>query len=94
MPYGVYDNGGVLQRGHSLVRNATGDVEPVLTSAQWSHIGAMVGALESLLSSNRVEQRSETRIYNFYGDLSFPNITNGDDAEDFIRNLTDLAGVQ
>jgi TP901 family phage tail tape measure protein len=94
MPYGVYDNGGVLQRGHSLVRNATGDVEPVLTSAQWSHIGAMVGALESLLSSNRVEQRSETRVYNFYGDLSFPNITNGDDAEDFIRNLTDLAGVQ
>lgn len=94
MPYGVYDNGGVLQRGHSLVRNATGDVEQVLTSAQWSHIGAMVGALESLLSSNRIEQRSETRVYNFYGDLSFPNITNGDDAEDFIRNLTDLAGVQ
>lgn len=94
MPYGVYDNGGVLQRGHSLVRNSTGDVEQVLTSAQWSHIGAMVGALESLLSSNRIEQRSETRVYNFYGDLSFPNITNGDDAEDFIRNLTDLAGVQ
>ena len=94
MPYGVYDNGGVLQRGHSLVRNGTGDVERVLTSAQWGHIGSMVGALESLLSSNRIEPRSETRVFNFYGDLSFPNITNGNDAEDFIKNLTDLAGVQ
>jgi TP901 family phage tail tape measure protein len=29
---------------------------------------------------------------NFYGDLSFPNITDGDDADEFLRNLTDLAG--
>lgn len=31
------------------------------------------------------------RELNFYGDLSFPNITNGDDAEEFLRNLEALA---
>ena len=30
--------------------------------------------------------------YNFYGDLSFPNITSPDDADDFISNLEALAG--
>jgi len=30
--------------------------------------------------------------FNFYGDLSFPNITNPDDAERFISNLEALAG--
>jgi hypothetical protein len=28
--------------------------------------------------------------YNFYGDLEFPNVKDGDDAEDFIRNLETL----
>lgn len=28
---------------------------------------------------------------NFYGDLVFPNVTNGDDAEDFINNLESMA---
>ena len=31
------------------------------------------------------------RTLNFYGDLSFPSITSGDDAEDLIRNLEALA---
>lgn len=31
------------------------------------------------------------RTINFYGDLSFPNVTNGDDAEEFLRNLESLA---
>lgn len=30
--------------------------------------------------------------YNFYGDLEFPNITDGSDAETFIKNLEILAG--
>ena len=30
--------------------------------------------------------------YNFYGDLEFPNITNPDDASEFINNLKKLAG--
>lgn len=32
----------------------------------------------------------EGRTLNFYGDLSFPNITDADDAEEFIRNLEAL----
>lgn len=31
------------------------------------------------------------RTYNFYGDLSFPNVENGDDAEAFVKNLESLA---
>lgn len=30
--------------------------------------------------------------FHFHGDLSFPNISNGDDAEDFVDNLKNLAG--
>lgn len=30
--------------------------------------------------------------YHFYGDLSFPNIKSGDDAEEFLRNLENLVG--
>lgn len=30
------------------------------------------------------------KTLNFYGDLSFPNITNGDDANDFVENLKSL----
>jgi hypothetical protein len=30
--------------------------------------------------------------YNFYGDLEFPNITNGGDAEEFTKNLRNLKG--
>lgn len=30
--------------------------------------------------------------YNFYGDLEFPNITDGSDAQDFLDNLESLAG--
>jgi TP901 family phage tail tape measure protein len=29
-------------------------------------------------------------VYNFYGDLEFPNITSGDDAETFVTNLANL----
>lgn len=36
--------------------------------------------------------QSSTKIYHFHGDLSFPNITGGGDAEDFLRNLEALAG--
>lgn len=35
---------------------------------------------------------NDNRTYNFNGDLSFPNIKSGNDAEDFLRNLETLAG--
>ncbi len=34
----------------------------------------------------------ENNYYTFTGDLSFPNIRSGDDAEEFMQNLDDLAG--
>lgn len=44
----------------------------------------------------RLEDRLETGsnsggTYNFYGDLSFPNIKSGEDADEFIKNLEALA---
>jgi hypothetical protein len=30
--------------------------------------------------------------YNFYGELSFPNVRNGNDADAFLRNLETLVG--
>lgn len=35
-------------------------------------------------------QHVENNTYNFYGDLSFPNVRDGGDAETFLRNLGDL----
>lgn len=35
---------------------------------------------------------NNTTEYHFHGDLSFPNITSGEDAEQFLTNLSDLAG--
>ena len=33
-----------------------------------------------------------TTVYNFYGDLEFPNVKDGSDAEDFLQNLKGLGG--
>ena len=33
-----------------------------------------------------------TTVYNFYGDLEFPNVKDGSDAEDFLKNLKGLGG--
>ena len=33
---------------------------------------------------------SSTKTMNFYGDLSFPNITDPDDADRFLKNLQDV----
>ncbi|MGE0342553.1 MAG: phage tail tape measure protein [Porticoccaceae bacterium] len=33
------------------------------------------------------------RTFNFYGDLEFPNVENGSDAEDFMKNLESLVGA-
>ena len=34
--------------------------------------------------------KTVTKVYNFYGDLSFPNIRDGNDVEEFIKNLEAL----
>lgn len=38
-------------------------------------------------SETRAYEGGGSRTFNFYGDLSFPNITDADDAEEFISNL-------
>lgn len=64
----------------------------------FSSTGSM--RIQNMIVQGNVEGRTvvmpvsstENKTYNFYGDLSFPNIKDGDSAEDFIRNLEDLAG--
>ncbi len=48
-------------------------------------------AIVPLPNSLRIGEDGMGKTFNFYGDLSFPNITSGDDAEEFIRNLETLA---
>lgn len=48
------------------------------------------GRPERVLTARQAE-KSGGNTYNF-GDLSFPNVKNGDDAKDFIRNLEILTG--
>jgi len=33
---------------------------------------------------------SATKVYNFYGDLEFPNVKDGSDVEEFLKNLEAL----
>lgn len=89
-PYGIYDNGGYLPRGLSIVANNTGSPEPVLSPSQWASLDAMVGAINKNFSAGESMVVNDNRSFNFYGDLSFPNVEDASDAEDFIRNLTDL----
>jgi len=58
------------------------------------------GVLNANATAMRAQRRGESvaygngdrREFHFYGDLSFPNITSGEDAEEFIKNLESLAG--
>jgi hypothetical protein len=52
-----------------------------------------VYAAEGLTGGVTVVNNGDTNVtYNFYGDLSFPNITDPNDADTFLTNLGDLAG--
>lgn len=63
------------------------------------YVGGMAGAIANKLAvagafgSSQVSSSGggSTELH-FHGDLSFPNITSGTDAEEFIRNLQNLAG--
>lgn len=45
---GLYDQGGWLLKGLSLVRNETGKPEPVLTHSQWGDVGTMIREMPML----------------------------------------------
>lgn len=63
-------------------------------------VARMTGAVSSLQAKLNAQARSQSDVVrggdtigtqlNFYGDLSFPNVTNGDDAEDFLKHLKGL----
>lgn len=64
-------------------------------------VGRHPGGVMALLGEGRTDEKvqvtplngkddSGKREFNFYGDLSFPNITNAGDAKEFLRNLEDL----
>jgi hypothetical protein len=61
--------------------------EGVLSIKMMRLIDKAISAPEQSMTSNS----SSGKTINFYGDLSFPNISNSDDAEQFIRNLEAMA---
>ena len=52
----------------------------------------VVGSFEGKTETLQPSSYNDNRTYHFHGDLSFPNIRSGEDAEDFIRNLEDMSG--
>lgn len=80
-PYKPYATGGVLPLGVY----DSGGLLPTGLSFAFNGTGAPEKVLTNEQSS------SGSRTFNFYGDLSFPNITDEDDAEAFIKNLEALA---
>lgn len=50
------------------------------------------GKNERVLTSRQESDMAGPRVLHFHGDLSFPNVRNGNDAEGFIKNLEILAG--
>jgi hypothetical protein len=67
-------------------------------SAIVARTGATLRSLEGRLRAAETRSTQETRsgrtgdTFIFNGDLEFPNITDGSDAEEFIKNLKGLAG--
>lgn len=77
-------DGGYIRRrtGGTLVRVGEGRYDEVVVP--------ITRAFNRMQQTSSVSSRSETREIHFHGDLVFPNIENGNDAKDFIRNLEAL----
>lgn len=73
----------------------TGDalkmVIPRSVVADVTRAGARVAAATASSATTTTAQTGKTELH-FHGDLSFPNVKNGQDAEDFISHLTGLVG--
>jgi hypothetical protein len=83
---GTFHTGGIVP-GPGEMRATLMAGEMVLTGSQQARLFAMATEGRTRGSTNA----NETRVFNFYGDLSFPNITSGDDAGRFVDNLELLA---
>jgi hypothetical protein len=55
------------------------------------NLNAASGAAFGAAAATQMSTMTNNKTVTFNGDLSFPNITNADDAEGFIKNLEALA---
>jgi TP901 family phage tail tape measure protein len=78
-------SGGVL--GRPMVPSRPSMPSPTQMLSFSSKASAADGSGSTLVAGH-----SSSVTYNFYGDLSFPNIKSGSDAEEFVKNLESLAG--
>jgi TP901 family phage tail tape measure protein len=68
-------------------------------AAAVGRVGATLATVEARLRSAESRSNQLTTVgggsgntYNFYGDLEFPNVRSGEDAEDFLKHLKGLGG--
>jgi len=93
----IWRRGVLLEPASALrehgVRLGGGGIVPARRGGMLARLGEAGGdeAVLPLPNNWRSGGLGAGGIYNFYGDLSFPNVTNGDDAEDFLTNLEILA---
>jgi TP901 family phage tail tape measure protein len=73
----------------TMYRSASSGQLDTIAGAADRRIGAATAGSSTLAGRTVVNQHNE---YHFHGDLSFPNIKSGEDAETFLTNLSDLAG--
>ena len=83
-----------IERFHNggLVGGVPGtEVPAILQAGEFVLRRSAVEALNDPKAILKSGTGNSTKVMNFNGDLSFPNVTDGDDAEKFIRNLEALA---
>lgn len=86
-----YESGGVLNLAQGgLIKHTPGGVLARIGEGRYDEEVSDVGGKVQVLPLDGKGSGGDT--YEFYGDLSFPNVTNGDDAQDFLDNLASLAG--
>jgi TP901 family phage tail tape measure protein len=75
-------------------RNVAGAPEGMAVARMGSTLTRLEGRLRTQNASSTATTRAPSgdTIYNFYGDLEFPNVKNGEDAEDFLKHLKGLGG--
>ena len=67
-------------------------VSPATLAGIAGRADARVATADTMPVTVQSVQVNNKAEYHFHGDLSFPNIKSGDDAETFLTNLSDLAG--
>lgn len=88
-PYIGYAGGGVLP---SIYKAAKGAYVKATNTGSFVHVGEG-GHDEAIVPlPKNFKPGDGGSTYNFYGDLNFPNVKDGSDAEDFLKNLKSLAG--